>query len=297
MVFLLLLISSCSNADQEQSSMNDAESNLMEDSVTEAGAVESTEMEVTKEAQIAEQDTTEIESQDRMMIYQGNIVIEVSDYHQAANAIQAEAIEIGGYVVESSYFESGQGQLDGTMTIRVPEQYFHSFLGSVAESDGKVLEQFTQGNDVTEEFVDLDARLKSKRVVEERLLGFMEQADSTENLLKISNELAAVQEEMEQLMGRIQFLENQVDFSTITITIQERRVEVASFQDENALNTWERSKNMFISTINFLLSASSRVIILLIGLSPIMIPFSLLIGGFFIWKRKKKQHKNEQSED
>lgn len=289
MVLMLLLVVGCRNQDQqssEQAVYDRADMQVTEEESS-AGAVESGEMKTVNGAQAREL------QQDRMVIYQGNITIEVKDYHQAANTIQKETLELGGYVVESSYHERREGQLNGSIVVRVPKQYFHSFLDYVAESDGKVLEQQTYGNDITEEFVDLDSRLKSKRVVEERLLGFMEQADSTENLLKISNELAVVQEEIEQTMGRMQYLENQVDFSTITILIQERRVAVSSFQDEDSLNTWERSKILFVDTINVLLSASSRLIIFLIGLSPILIPVALLAGGYFIWKRKKPNQPKE----
>lgn len=232
-------------------------------------------------------------SKDRMVIYQGEIEIEVTDYHEAANAIKEETGQRGGYVVESSFHEDDSGRVSGSLVIRVPQQYFHSFLNYVAESEGKVLHQSTSGNDVTEEFVDLESRLASKRIVEERLLGFMENANSTDNLLKISNDLAQVQEEIEQIVGRMNYIENQVDLSTLTILIQERRVEVTSFQDENSLNTWGQSKQMFVHTINFVLKAASKLIVFFVGLSPILIPILCILGAVFMWRRKKKKTSTE----
>jgi chromosome segregation ATPase len=75
-----------------------------------------------------------------------------------------------------------------------------------------------QGNDVSEEMVDLDARLKAKQATEARLLDLMKQAKEANDLIAIANRLDEVQSEIEQIKGRIQYLNNQVDYSTVTST-------------------------------------------------------------------------------
>ncbi len=282
LLVFLLIASSCSHQSEEYSAMNDSqmsEQEIQMEMEEEAGAVAAED--VTSSAE-------DVKQQERMVIFQGEMTIEVENFHKAVDSIKNEAEKLGGYIVESSYHEVNRDSLNGTIIIRVPQPYFHSFLDHVASTNGKVLHQSTTGNDITEEFVDLDSRLKSKRVVEERLLGFMEQAETTESLLKISNDLAKVQEEIEQIVGRMNYLENQVALSTLTFYIEERNVELTSFQEKDALNTWGQSKQMFIQTINMILQGCSKLIVLFVGLSPILIPISG-VGAWLIWLRKQRK--------
>ncbi|ARK30722.1 DUF4349 domain-containing protein [Halalkalibacter krulwichiae] len=224
-------------------------------------------------------------SEDRMVTYQGNVLVEVQDYWHAKNEIEKNVEKMGGYIIHSSHQEMDSGDLIGTLDVRVPKTEFQPMLTQL-EDKWKVLEQQTNGMDVTEEYVDIESRLKSKHVVEERLLGFMESANNTEDLLNISNELARVQEEIEQLVGRKQYIENQVEFSTLTISIREDKLS-ARIQG-NHLNTWERSKKLFIQTINGFISFSSNAVVFLIGLSPVfLLLFVLTI--LFLYKRKRNK--------
>src|SRR5690606_18783760 len=126
--------------------------------------------------------------------------------------------------------------------------------------------------DVTEEYVDLQSRLRSKQAVEERLLSFMKEAEKTDDLLKISNDLARVQEQIEQIKGRMNYLENHVAFSTITINIQEKAVIIPEIKNTSELNTMENATKLFFETINAILNVFSNFIVLLIGYSPIIVP-------------------------
>src|SRR5690625_6804027 len=95
------------------------------------------------------------------------------------------------------------------MTVRIPEKHFQTFLTDTEEEAAEVLSRNVSGQDVTEQYVDLESRLKSKHAVEERLLAFMEDAKKTEDLLKISKDLATVQEDIEVIVGKMKYLENQ----------------------------------------------------------------------------------------
>lgn len=226
---------------------------------------------------------------DRMIIYQANLSIEVKDYHKVETEIQEKVSAIGGYVVESTIYVSGQERISGNLVVKVPQASFHSFINEVALASTKVNERHVSGNDVTEEYIDLDSRLKSKRVVEERLLGFLEQAKETEDLLKISNDLARVQEEIEQLLGRMNYLKNNIDYATVTLQLSEKLVNVQSIQDKEALNTWLKAKSLFMVSLNGLISFSASVIVFFIGRSPILLPFAIIaIVAVIIVKKRFK---------
>lgn len=150
-----------------------------------------------------------------------------------------------------------------------------------------MLDSNISGEDVTEEYVDLESRLKSKRVVEERLLAFMEEAEKTEDLLKISNDLAKVQEEIDQIVGRMKYLENKSDLATVTIHIEERNVSLTGEED---LNTWERTAEQFKKSLNFLMSFFSGLVVYVVGGFPIIAIMALigLIIYYIIRKQRKK---------
>lgn len=117
----------------------------------------------------------------------------------------------------------------------------------------------------------------------------MEQAEKTEDLLKISNDLATVQAEKEQILGRMKYLKNNVDYSTVTIQLEEELVKVGSIQDKESLNTWEKAKSQFVSTINGLISFLSSVIVMIVGLSPILIPVVVIVIAWIIYRKKKNR--------
>ena len=157
----------------------------------------------------------------------------------------------------------------------------------------QVNNRHVSGQDVTEEYVDLESRLKSKKAVEARLLDFMKQAQKTEDLLKISSDLADVQEQIEQIAGRKKFLENQTALSTVTITLQENEVPVPKI-DNDSLNTWQKIKKQFADNINILLAAGSGIIVFLVGNLPILILVAMIVAAiiYFVRKKTKSGQKN-----
>ncbi|WNF38996.1 DUF4349 domain-containing protein [Bacillaceae bacterium IKA-2] len=231
---------------------------------------------------------------DRMIIYHANLSIEVNDYHKVETQILEKVSTLGGYIVESTIYASGKERINGNLVVKVPQASFHSFINDVELTSMKVYDRHVSSNDVTEEFIDLDSRLKSKRVVEERLLGFLEQAKQTEDLLKISNDLARVQEETEQLLGRMNYLKNNIAYSTVSLQLSEKLVNVQFMQDKEALNTWLKSKSLFMDSLNGVISFFASVIVFFIGRSPILLPIAVfgIIAIIFI----RKQYKNPSQE-
>ncbi|MFD2043039.1 DUF4349 domain-containing protein [Ornithinibacillus salinisoli] len=233
---------------------------------------------------------------DRKIIYTANLEIEVKDYQQAFDQIQTDVSNRGGYIVESNMHEGdGENTTSGYITARVPQDQFREFIKLVEDGSNKVLESSISGEDVTEEYVDLESRLKSKRVVEERLLSFMEKAEKTEDLLTISNDLAKVQEEIEGIMGRMKYLENRADLATVTIHMQENTVSLSSM-DEDDLDTWERTKQQFLKSINMLLSFFSGLIVFLVGNLPILLLLALIgLVTYMLIRKRTKNSINDRS--
>lgn len=230
-----------------------------------------------------------ITSSERMVIYNANLSLEVKDYHKVEASIQEKVSNLGGFIIESSVYFSGENHINGNLVVKVPQKSFNLFLTEVEDMSVNVLDRRVQGTDVTEEYVDLESRLKSKRVVEERLLTFMKDAKKTEDLLRISSDLANVQEDIERLLGRMNYLQTNVEYATLTIYMSEKLINVVSIQNTEALNTWVKAKSLFVDSVNSMITFFSTVLIFLIGRSPIILPVAVIAFLLVFFFKKKRQ--------
>ncbi|SFE53180.1 DUF4349 domain-containing protein [Alteribacillus iranensis] len=295
LLFLLMVTAGCSNNDSGNEAAVDGPSSSVGESDQptveqrdDAGSVE--EASDSREAENNAEVIDNANQSERKVIFHGDMTIEVSALEEVQSHIQQRVEEVDGYIVESSVNESENDRRRGTLVARVPQEHFSSFLDEVESASQRVVRRSTRGNDVTEEYVDLESRLRSKETVEQRLTTFMEEAENTEDLLNISNELSAVQEEIERLEGRIQYLDNRVDYATATIQMEEHAA--SSLQDSDSLETWSKAKNLFMSSINGIVSFFSTLIVFVVGLSPILVPL-LAITALLLFIRKRKAGKEK----
>lgn len=291
MILLSISIVACSNDSSESSdkAMRTNEIAREGDKSANTGISESAgDQQEKSQKENAESEKDKIDAVDRKVIYTANLVIEVKDFQGSLDDIQDQVSARGGYIVESTmYGDEEEGSKGGQITARIPQDKFREFIQLVEEGSSDVRESSISGQDVTEEYIDLESRLKSKHVVEKRLLSFMEQAEKTEDLLTISEDLAKVQGEIEEITGRMKYLQNKADLATVTIQMQENNVTIS---DE--LNTWEKTKQQFLRSINFLINTFSGLIVFVIGNLPILIVLGLV--GLVVFLIVKKSRKNDQ---
>jgi hypothetical protein len=238
-------------------------------------------------------ETMNLEVPTNMVIYQADLRLRVKKFNQTVRSLEEKVVKYGGYIAESNVTKAGVEQVSGSIRIRIPQKHFQEFLLDAEGQAAEVLERKITGQDVTEEYVDLESRLKSKRVVEERLLTFMKGATKTEDLLKISADLASVQVEIETIEGKMKFLENQTSLSTVNITLYENKVIVPNI-DKDKLNTWEKTKKQFMKSTNMLLVVLSGLVVFILGNIPVLaIVFVLGFLFFIIYKKRKKRNEQE----
>ena len=295
---VMVFLTACSN-EQENigESSEDFAMDSVEESMDEAGK-QGTESSETENNESTEVETKEVEVEERKIIYTANLRLEVKEYQQAVDEIESQVADFNGYIVDSStYGSSDESSTSGHITARIPQERFQEFIQLVEEGAGKLLESNVSGQDVTEEYVDLESRLKSKRVVEERLLSFMEKAEKTEDLLTISSDLAKVQEEIEQVTGRMNYLRNKADLATVQIDIEENNVNITGMSEDD-LNTWEKTKQQFLKSINTILAVLSGFFVFIAGNLPILIPLGVI--ALVVWlvvKRKRSTIKKEDKDN
>jgi PKD repeat protein len=167
---------------------------------------------------------------DRMIVRTGNMSIVVEDVTFAINRIAGLAEGSQGYVVSSNSWRDNE-RLSGTITIRIPAEGFSSIMKQVGDMAVEVTNQTTTAQDVTEEYVDLTAKLKTLEATEQQLLTIMAKADKVEDILAVQKQLTDTQTEIEQTKGRMQYLEKTSAMSLITVNLTQSKLD-ATFNAE-----------------------------------------------------------------
>jgi hypothetical protein len=160
---------------------------------------------------------------DRAIIRTGTVELRVEEFAAARAAIADRARSHGGYVSGSGsthHTRDNQSWTAGYVVVRVPSEQFSEVL-SDTRARGTVLNEETRTRDVTDQLVDIEARLTNLRERRDRLRSFYEQANSTAELLRIEEELSSVQSDIEQLEAKQRSLEQQVAFATLRVELNE----------------------------------------------------------------------------
>lgn len=230
----------------------------------------------------------------RKVISTAEVHLEVKDYAKTESQIQKMVNEMNGYIVLSNSSGTQGENMQGDIQIRLPQEKFQTFLSKAEGLDVQIKNKKISGTDVTEEYVDLASRLKSKRVIEERLLSFMEKAGHTEELLRISSDLGNVQGEIEQILGRMTYLDNQTDFATVHLFLSEEKI-IVPVIEQKELNTWEKTKQQFNESVNSILFVASSIFIFFVGKSPLIL--TVFIIGTLVYFIIRKKHKKKEEEN
>jgi hypothetical protein len=234
-----------------------------------------------------------IKVQNQMVIYQADLQLRVKKFDQTVRSLEEKVLKYGGYITESNVSKEGNEEVSGSIKIRIQQKNFQAFLHDAERQAAEVLHRNITGQDVTEEYVDLESRLKSKRIVEERLITFMKGAVKTEDLLKISADLASVQEDIETIQGRMKFLENQTSLSTVNITLYEKTVVIPAI-DKDKLNTWEKTKKQFMKSTNMLLVGLSGLVVFILGNIPVLAILGVLALLLFYYLKIRKNRNRQE---
>ena len=161
---------------------------------------------------------------ERLIVRSGNISMVVDDTRAVRTTIEemvASMAQEGAFVVSSQEYGATEGEQPRvTMTIRVPSDRFEATMDRLAGLAVEVTNRSETADDVTEEYVDLEARLESLEAARQRLLDIMAEARSTKDLLEAEQQLTQREAEIESIKGRMQYLEQSARLSSISIELQ-----------------------------------------------------------------------------
>lgn len=157
----------------------------------------------------------------RMIIRSGSMQLEADNFGDTEAKVKQIVNGVNGYLTNSTSQLNASGKKQGTITIRVSADKFDALVDELSKV-GKVMNQNISGKDVTEEFMDAEARLKTQRELETRLLQILsEKTANLTALVEVEQKLASVRENIEKTEGRMRFLKDQASYSTLTLSIFE----------------------------------------------------------------------------
>jgi hypothetical protein len=160
---------------------------------------------------------------DRLIIKNAEITLEVESTDVAISRVTQVVTDVGGYIVSSQVNSRIVEEVSykyGSVTFAVPVEQFERALGRLRDLAIKVVDEMATGEDVTDEFVDLESRLTNLKATRDRIREFLVQAKTVEEALKVNEQLSEVEDEIEKVQGRINYLSGRAAFSTITVYLQ-----------------------------------------------------------------------------
>jgi len=176
---------------------------------------------------------------ERMIVRTGNMQLVVNDVPVALDQITALAEDFEGYVVSSRRWGEDD-RLAGTIAIRVPAEHFENVIRALRGLAVEVTSESTSSKDVTEEYVDLSAKLHNLEATEEQLLRLMEKAEKVEDILNVQRELSRTRGEIEQTKGRMQYLERTSATSLIEIYLTQASLDISFTADKRTVREGQK---------------------------------------------------------
>ncbi len=216
--------------------------------------------------------------EERMVIYNAYISIETSDIGGTFEKVKNLAGKYGGYVAGSSRSTQGM-QERAEIILRIPKDEFRSAIKEI-ESYGKLLDERTSSEDITERYVDLKARLGNLQKQEKRLNEILSMAKNVEEILQVERELTRIRGEIESLQGQINYLERNVEMSSVVVNLIEPPPPFTPPGVDWGL-TFETALMGFFGVIRGL-------IILIVTLLPLAI---IGVPIYYLYRRREKKKK------
>lgn len=159
-------------------------------------------------------------TEERRLIRRAEVRLRVDDYAEARENVGRLVEQFNGYIGDEAE-QRYPARIENTLTIRIDAARFDTLMSALLAVGDEIDFRNVTTEDVTRQYVDLEARLNARRAVEERYRAILAQANNIEAILAVEQRLAQTREEIEAAEGQLRFLSSQVSLSTITLTLFE----------------------------------------------------------------------------
>jgi hypothetical protein len=291
MILLLLLIAACGAASYELRSPASAP---VEGVAVSDMAIQAEEVGAPSRSTFGADLETQEQVEQRLVIRNANLTLVVEDPAASVAEISALADSMGGFVVSSNLyettFEQGVRATQASITVRIPAERLNEALSEIKADAVEVRSENISGQDVTQEYTDLQSRLRNLEAAEEELREIMGSLTKAEDVLRVYESLRQVREEIEVIKGRMQYFEQSARLSALTIEllpdVVSRPLQIGRWQPQG---TAKEAFETVIRAFQFLADAAIWIVILVL---PILLVLSLpfwVIRWFVLRRRKRKE--------
>ena len=210
------------------------------------------------------------EAQERLIIRTGQVDIVVEDTEATMRQIERLVNGAEGWVVSSNVYQYSTAK-SGTITVRFPADQYGSMLDQIKALAVEVTSETTNSQDVTEEYVDLSARLGNLEATRDRVRTFLDEARNVEEALAVNQELSRLEGEIEVIKGRLQYLSQSAAFSSLTINLTPDVV-------SQPLSSVWRPQGVASEALQDLVQALQGLTDFLIRVVLFVVPMALVLG-------------------
>ncbi len=233
---------------------------------------------------------------DRLVVFTAKMDVNVTSVKGAIQDLQGIAYALGGYVSDSSVNPIPAGSMvekgilakqafDSTVTLRIPSANFNDALNRIS-SLGSVISVTTSSRDVTDEYVDLQARVKNLEIVLEQYKNIMKSASKASDILDIQSRIDNIQEQIERLKAQVAQTEKQASFALITVHLVEPfviKAEEKPVEKPEEKDTLEKAVADVINMASSIAQTEARgLLVLTVGLLPV---YPIFAVGYFMYRK------------
>jgi hypothetical protein len=234
--------------------------------------------------------------ENQKLIRKIRLTAQTRDLPEMLSLVEQRIAEFGGYVENRDVY-NGSAYEDYTsryasLTVRIPAKSLDDFVEKVSEESNVISASETTEN-ITLSYVATQSRITALETEQTRLLELLEMAKNLDEVLKIETKLTDVREDLEQLNSQLKLYDNQVNYGTVYLKLDE--VREYTQVEEAPKGFWERISTGFVKSLKNLGNALLELVIFFISNLPYFVVLAVFVVGFFLirkWRKKKKQ--NEQ---
>ena len=223
-------------------------------------------------------------SLDRKIIKEGEIHFETSDLDETRQRITASVTSLEGYISKENQYTYND-RISQTLEIRVPSGNFDKLIEDISKGVERFDMKRVQATDVTEEYLDIELRMRIKKETENRYRELLAKAQTVEEILSIEKQIGELRAEIESIEGRLKYLKDQISYSTLTVTFYEMVSTPVSFTSKLGVGL----KNGWNNFIWFLIG--------LVNVWPFILLGSFGVLGIIAYRKRRKAGKRHSKTD
>jgi hypothetical protein len=213
------------------------------------------------------------------VIRTANVTVEVANgrFDATLDGLFKISGELGGYISGSTASTDTGALRSGTITFQVPSDKFNQALTSVRQL-GKVQNFNIGGQDVSQQYVDLQARLKNAEAQRDAMLALLGQAHGVNEIIAVQNQIGTITGQIEQLKGQIAYFDHATSYSTIAVSVHESAVVVKTADAWGFTSSVSSALHGFVNTLDYILVALGYA-------GPVIL---LLLLGLLAWRFRRR---------